>query len=395
MKRILILLAVVPLLAADAQKFLSLSSAMKLALENDTRLLPGKAAWQLAQLRQESPGVWRDPEARFETGLNSDEPFLDSALRFYLPNPWEVRSVSMENASLTATAEAEYRMGGVATAAEVHRMYREFQCLEKEILLADRLTGIKQELASLSDKRVKAGMQTSGQSLLLRWELRETEREARTLRGEQAVLKNRLTALTGLKLETLEIPVLEFPETFAAPDAEVDVAHRPDLMLRQAQVQKADAKLKQARAEQVPWFNHVQTSYSDSSDEWDVQVAVSLPLFSLAGSKKNLALAERSLRQTICEVSEEAVSAQVCMALEALTGAVGEWQLHRTELAELAEATRAEIEKLQEFSPSAPAAWLTLEERLVQAEHRLIQTLREVYSAQADLLFVTGGGYEN
>jgi outer membrane protein TolC len=391
-------LAVLPVLtpvsAGEEPAPLSLSAAAQLALANDARLLPGKTALQLARLRQDAPAVWRDPEARFETGLDSEEDFLNSTLRFYPPHPWQMKAAGLEKASLTAAAAAEHRMAEVAAATEVCRLYRELQCLEKEISLAARLAEIKKERADLSEQQVEAAMETSGRALLVLWELREAEREERALRREFDVLRTRLAARTGLAPETLRLPPLDFSVQFAPADPEQAIRsaleRRPDLQLLQAQLQEAESQVALAQAERIPWLNHVQTGYSDRSDEWAVQVAVSLPVFSLGRSKRNPALAEQSLRKTAFIFSEDAAAAQVREAIVAFDSAAGEWAAHRAEEAELADATRSEIQKLKELAPSAPGEWLALEERLAEAEQRLLQTLRAVYSAQADLFFATG-----
>lgn len=389
-----LLMAIAPAQAEELPAPLSLNTAIEMALKNDIRLLPGKTALQIAQLRQDAAPVWQDPEARFETGLGTEQNSLDSALRFYLPHPWMVKAAALENASLTASAAAEHQMARLATATEAFRLYREFQCLEKEASLATRLVEIKKRLAGLSEQQLAAAMETSSRALMLCWELRAAEQEERALRRELHVLKNRLAARTGLAPEKLRLPALDFAAPFNPVNTEQAVhsalERRPDIQMLQAQLQEAESEMKQVRAERIPWLNHVQTSYSDRSDEWAVQVAVSLPVFSLSGSKKAQALAEQSLRQTALAVSKEAVSIQVREALEALDSATGEWTVHQAEQLELADATRTEIQKLQELAPSAPGEWLALEERLVQAERRLLQTLRVVYSAQADLFFATG-----
>ncbi len=382
-------------MAASAQtELLSLNTAIELALENDVRLLPGKTALQIAQLQQDSPTVWKDPEARFETSLNSEENYVDPSLRFYVPHPWLVRAGAQERAARTDAASANHQTAEATTVAEVYLLYREFQCLEKEIFLADRLAEIKKELFVLAEQQVAAAMKTSGKALLSRWELREAERKVRTLRRERDGLKNRLASRTGLDPNAIQLPALELPENFLTPDSgailRAATGQRPDLRRLQAELKEADAHVKLARAESVPWLNHVQTGYSGRSDEWDVQVAVNIPIFSLRSSKKRVAIAERALRQTILSVSEQAAAAQVREALDRLDGSAAEWAAHRAEQNELTEATQEEIEKLKEFAPSSPGDWLALEERLVQAEHGVLQTLRAVYDAQADLILVTG-----
>jgi outer membrane protein TolC len=386
--------ALLPASAQETEPFLSLSVAIDLAVQKDVRLLPQKTTLRIAQLRQNAPTVWQDPEARFETGLDTREDFFNSALRFYPPHPWQLQAAARETASLTAAAGAEYQMAQAATAADTFLLYRELQCLEKEIPQVELFAGIKKDIMELTEQRVAAAMGTSGEALLLRWEWREAEREVRTLRREYDVLKDRLAVRTGVPRESLHLAPLDYTESFitARPEEACRSAleSRPELLLLQAQLKQAEAQLKQAEAEQLPWFNHVQTSYSDPEHEWEVQVAVSLPIFSLGGSKKRQALAEQSLRQTALMFSEIAVGAQIGETLKALARAGDEWAAHRKEQAELAEATRAEIKKLQEFAPSAPAEWLSLEARLAQADRRLLQTLRAVYSAQAELLLATG-----
>jgi len=382
------------LCAEETPPELTLNRAIELAIQNDLQLLPKKNALQLAQMQQDAPIIWRDPELRFNTGIDLEQHYLDSALRFYPSSPWQVKADRMANASLTAIAEADCQISEMETATAVYRSYRELQCLEAEILLASRSTAIKKEAVALSNQRASASLETSSESLRLRWELRETEQAERTAHWNSSVMKSRLAAQTGLPADQIRTQPLNLSAPFtsirAEPAAESALANRPDLHLLKAQLQQADSQLKQVQAEQIPWLTFVQTGYSEQSDAWDIQVAVSIPVFSRSSTKKQQAATAQFLRQTALTLSEQAVSAQATEAEKALERAVQELADYREEQADLIDATRREIKKLQELAPAAPLDRIRLEEWIVKDDYRQLQLIRAIYSAQADLLFTTG-----
>lgn len=385
------LLFCLPAFAQEPVSVLSLERAVGLAAENDVRVLPGKTAWSLAQLQESVPVPRQDPEARFSTGLNSGQNYLTTSLRFFPQHPWRTKAEAGLLGSATAAAAAEYQTAQLQTAAEVFRLYREIQCMEKDRQLLELLAVIKKELAALKAKQVDEAVEISSRALLARWEQRDTENSLRELLRKIALLKNTLAARTGLSAEELRLPPVSLTETFGPADADSAACRalgiRPDLRRLQALQQASEAKVDLVKAARIPWINHIETSYSDRSDEWAVQVAVSIPVFSLGGSQKGLALAELSLREAEIVFSEKAASSEVQLAAAAFNSALNAWMVQRDEHAELAEATRREIEKIQ---GSLPQERLVLEERLVQAERDLLNLLRSVYSAQADLFFATG-----
>lgn len=377
--------------AEEPVSVLSLERAIGLAAENDVRVLPGKTAWSLAQLQEGAPAPRQDPEARFSTGLNSGQNYLTTSLRFFPQHPWRIKAEASLLGSATATAAAEYQTAQLQTAAEVFRLYREIQCMEKERQLLVQLAVIKKELSALRAQQVDEAVEISSRALLARWEQRETEDVRRELLRKIFLLKNDLSARTGLTAEALLLPPVLLTETFLPADTDTVIrralAGRPDLRLLQARQQQSESKLEIVKAARMPWINHFETGYSDRTDEWAIQVAISIPVFSLGGSQKGLALAEMSLREEEFAFSEKAASAEVRRAASALNSAIEAWVVQREEHDGLAEATRSEIEKLKVLYPQER---LALEERLVQADRDLLNLLRSVYSTQADLFSATG-----
>ena len=393
-KSIFFVLCLLPLWAVQAQDRVSLQTVIELALENDIRLMPGKIQLKVSQLQQSPSAVWEDPEVRVEPSVDSDENYFDSALRFYLPHPWRLKADGMERASKTAASTAELQMGRVQVAVEMFQLYRGFQCLEKEYAFATRLIDVKQQRSELAREQVAASVKTSTDALLLRWELRDAQREARTLQREMDLIKGRLAGWIGQSLDELlldPLPEEEFSVSAGRnPAVETALELRPDLHLLYAQLELAESQVRQVEAERIPWFNHVQAGYSDSSEEWQVQAAVSLPIFSFGGSKKRQALAEQSFRVAAIDASRDAISLEVNQAARVLNNAVEEWQMQQQELGELAGEAEKEIKALQEYASGEPDEWMKLQERLIQAERRLLDVRRSVYAARADYLLATG-----
>ena len=373
---------------------LTINRLIELAIETDVRLLPKRNALQMAQLRQDEPILWADPELRVGTDLNLNRRFINTAVRIYPPNPWQREAEQLEKTSQTSLAQADCQIMEAQTAMEIYRLYREIQCSEKEIELAARLTTVKKEMAAIADRQVKASVETSGGALRYHWELREAQQVERELRQTHQLLKNKLATQTGLAIEEISLPPLNPKEPLDAidPDTRIEsaIAGRPDLQLLQAQLQLTDAQLKQVGAEQRLWFDHVQAGYSEESDAWDIQVAIRIPIFSRKSTKKYQILTDHTLKQTVLLLSEQTIAIQIREAVTSFASAVEELTIYQTELADLNEETSAEIEKLKKFAPSSPMEWIKLEEWLIKADSRQLQLLRNIYSAQATLFSLTG-----
>jgi outer membrane protein TolC len=373
---------------------LTVSRAIERALETDIRLPPKRNALQLAQLRQNEPVRWDDPELRFETGFDLSRKYLNTALRVYPPNPWENEADQLKRESLSSIARADCLLTEAQVAAESLRLYREIQCLEKEIELAARLTAVKKEMASIADRQVAASVITSGGVLRFHWELRDAQQTERELRRACQTKQNQLAIRTGLPTEKFRLTPLDLNESFAPvdPEALIEAARseQPNLHLLEAQLQLTGSQLKNVQAAEIPWFNYVQTGYSENSDAWDIQVAISIPVFSRQRVVKFQILTEQALRQAAITTSEKAIAVQIRDAVKTLDGTINELTTYRTERMDLDDETRAEINKLQQFAPSAPMDWIQLQEWIIKAESRQLQLLRNVYSAQADLFALTG-----
>ncbi len=393
-RRILFWLCVFSGLTASAQSTLSLGEATELVLENDIRLIPGKTGLKISQLKQNQSVVWDDPEIRFETGIDSKDHSVDTAVRLRFPHPWQLQADSMERASQTAISLAGMEMGRIQIATEVFQQYRNFQCLEKELALIRRLIEIKQKRSDFAREQVNAAMKTSADALLLRWELRDVQRDARVLQRELGLLKNWFAERVARPVESLQLdplPDLEMPD-FIDYDIAIQFALelRPDLHLMNAQLQQAQALVRQADVERIPWFNHVQASYDESSEEWSIQTAVSLPIFSFGGSKKRQALAEQTLQKASIDASQDAIARQVQQAAREWTSAIEEWQMHHGEFVELTGETGKEVEMLRKYVAGAPDDWMRLQENLIRAERQLLDVRRNVHAAHANYLFTTG-----
>lgn len=390
--RIATLFAVLFLAQSLCAEELSLQTAIDLALENDLRLLPTRTALQRAQIQQEHIAVWEDPELRLRTGFDDQD--LDTAFRIYLPQPWSLDAEKNLRSAQTAEAVANQQRARLTSVTQTTRLYREFQCLEKELILLARQIDIEQQRVDLSQKQLSANRTTSSQVLLQQWNLREIKQKKRVRQRDFILLKTSLATRTGLFGETLQLPPLEIKESpfqISIEEAiQIARAQRPELQLLRAQRKQTAAQMDQIHAQRIPWFNHLQSNYSDRNQEWGVQVAISLPIFSQSRSRRAPLLAEQSLQQTALEISETAIQFQVREQLALLESAQAEWQILQTEHADLIHATHSEISKLKEFASAAPEEWLRLEEHLLHADHAQLNALRNIYIAQADLFFVIG-----
>jgi outer membrane protein TolC len=324
--------------ASNETEALTLPRAIARACAADGTLAVLKAALAVADARRRAAADLRDPELRISgadgTGdaiENSDAPPAatsvtrtsessrnqGAAIRFFPPHPW-IRGacVSAEAAGLHA-ARMDVRAAEWAVAMEVARLFEDVRYLSRDAALLDQLVAVCDDTRKLFDERAQA-RQVSNLEVLQVAQRRlqavaARDRVRRNLRESRLLLALRV----NLPIEQLALAEPKTPRLFSDPAV---LAHarlavtsgvvRADLEALRWRERAAQARIDAARAERIPWFSYIQAGYASGdqhrqsregagvarersdSDEWRVDVGITIPLFSWDNQTPELRRAE-------------------------------------------------------------------------------------------------------
>ncbi|MDP6523174.1 MAG: TolC family protein [Kiritimatiellia bacterium] len=271
----------------------------------------------------------------------SGESFQDSegyrvAFRLYPPNPWErAAEVSGARADLYA-AQASLQFLRAQTAYEVRKAYAEFQFADEDVKVLDRLLTVSKSLVEITNKLLERGQGTVLDSMNAsrRYLAALSDRDQRIRERDDAL--GQLAGLISLPAESLEVRHENVtlgsldPMTVDLHKLEdTAMRYRGDLVAAGWTVRAARAAYDAAKAARIPWLAHVQASYSsaedqseswsreeevsldgtvsrsqvgeseDDNEEWRVDAAIRLPIFTWIGRTDDLRKAELKHAETL------------------------------------------------------------------------------------------------
>lgn len=288
------------------------------------------------RLRAEEDLGWKDPEFRWgldnghsrQHGLEGNIDPLSSkdshryshdysnsyGIRLYVPNPFVERYAR-------AKIEGDIRKEDMRAAVEAYEIYCEVKMLCYEVVRGKNELRHLQEQSKAWDDLRKA-CQASYESGVFASPLDAIRSETKFAKAKVKIssamseidaLTRRIAWLAGVNPEGLEIedtlPPLPEPEELSIEQlTEIAFARRPDLAAAIAEVDQAEAGVKEARMAMLPWLKFVECAYQrsissdndweyskhgasrESGDEWSLQLAITVPIFTWAG--KSLAFSK-------------------------------------------------------------------------------------------------------
>jgi outer membrane protein TolC len=381
-------------IVSGSAEVLRLEQAIDLAITNDVRLVPYASELQLAQARADAALPYKNPELRLGTELNGNDPGQRASVRFYPPNPWQVKADKKDNGALLGQELARYQSAVLNTTVEVMTTYQELQCLEKEQKLVEQIMKMKATFAAQMDKQLSAAVATQAQGLLAHWELLEAQEEVTNFAAKANLLKQTLAAQIGRSAEDLTILPLEKMDSFIPVNPEKLVAealqNRAELQLLNAQRAQADARLRSAKSAAVPWLNFVELGYRTGSDQWELQAGFEIPIFTLKGTEKMLSYETVSRRNIEIEKQTQAIRFEVEAAAKAYNTTVSEWIALQKHQAVLMKKTRIYLAQMPPSNPQRMSDQLSLEEKLIRAEFKTLALHRRINQAKILLISLVG-----
>lgn len=258
------------------------------------------------------------------------------AFRLYPPNPWErAAEVSQARANMYA-AQASLQSLRAQTAYEVRLAVAEFQFANEDVKILDRLLAVSESLLEITGKLLERGQGTVLDSMNAsrRYLAALSDRDQRIRERDDALGKlARLTSLPADSIDVMNEKVtlgdLDPMTVDTARLADTAMRYRGDLVAAGWRVRAAAAAYDAAKAARIPWLAHVQASYrsgddeteswsreeeqssdgtvtssqtsesEDTSDEWRVDAAIRLPIFTWLGKTDDLRKAELKHAETL------------------------------------------------------------------------------------------------
>lgn len=287
------------------------------ALARDPELRPLRVAVEEARAELGAAVEWRDPELRASYG-ESDSAYTnvfrpdetgeqaEVALRIYPPHLWNIRPLRDAARARFHAAEADLMHQSWQTVQDVRALGAETAFLRRRIELKEEFIGLLKEKKKLLAELAEQGGVTAMDVVELSSDLMGAAMQAADLRLELQQRQTELAARTGIADYQADDKWNSGPGG-KKPDADelADRAARQrfDLVALAWRAEAARADRRAEAGRKIPSLSHIQISQGTQEDEsrdedsWEVQAAVEIPIFSLAGRSEErfLKVEERNL----------------------------------------------------------------------------------------------------
>lgn len=292
---------------------LGLRALTRLALANSPLFAEAEGNLRIAQARRRTVGEWDDPE--FRGGFDWDDVRVtevklpgpgnndavrrneqaSTSVRFYPPNPLEIRAELHKAMAEISYAEYFLRQVGRDVVQEVRELYQELQFLQEDIALGRGLYRLEREEHERLKRLLAEGNQL--RDPVDQQQRRAVSRSGITTSSEIRFqqVRARLASVVGLpepsriKVEGVpNRPLLGFREDTVASLAEMAFMNNLELADLDRLQKLAEGDLKAFKAKKVPWVSFLEAgkdrTYSAHlaiNDTWSVRLAMNVPIFSL------------------------------------------------------------------------------------------------------------------
>ncbi len=235
-------------------------------------------------------------------------------LRVYTANPFVNRWLRKRGEAAARAIEKESEEEAYAIFCEVKMLCLEAELLREEIDLLERMAEVRAKLRDLRREQSEAGVTSPLDLIRAETKLASQRSELFGKRMARQQLVRRIAVLAdvpaeGLRLRPRATDRLPAPAHLdAAALTDLAFMRRPDLARLEQEKEAATHALRAARAGQIPWFEYVEGSVEDThgdiysreelftgrdhttrdETEWQVRVAMTLPVFNWLGDEIRL-----------------------------------------------------------------------------------------------------------
>ena len=320
---------------------LGLRQLTELAIANSPEITAADTVTKVSRARRAIVGQWRDPELRTsfdwddlrvnevkEDGNNDNIRRAESfafSLRFYPPNPWEIRAEMHKAMAEINYADFIYKQASRDVINEVRGLYQELQFLTERARLGEGVYRLEQEeYQRLSELMKEGGLRGPVDKARLR-ALKTQTGEVTSDQIRIRKVRSQLAALVGIndgsRIKVEGVP--DRPMIGFGPGSEAslsEMAFLNDLTLndltRLQRVSKSELSAYEAR--KIPWLSFLSLgrdrTFRDHlavSDSWEIGLSFNIPLFTtfskeatiheeqIKGYQKQVARSRRQIERQI------------------------------------------------------------------------------------------------
>lgn len=338
-------------------------------------------------------------------------------LRVYTVNPFVNRWLRKRGAASARALEKKSDEEAYAVFCEVRTLCLEAELLREETALLERMAEVRGRLRDVRREQADAGVTSPLDLIRAETRLASLRSEIREKQTARQQLVRRIAVLAGVPAEQVVLrPKTAAPPVSAAvldPAVLTDLAfmRRPDLARLEREKEAAEYGVKAARAGQIPWPEYVEGTYEDETSrsyeseeyvsgrdrtsrdetEWQVRVAVTVPVFNWLGDEIKLTRAQLAAAEARVRGQYDMIRMEVCGVLEDYRSACGERDRLAGECERLCTAMTGRIDALAQEPAVKREEVLAAREELLAYRRVCLRTER-AWLLMAQYLETVSGG---
>ncbi len=378
------------------------------------RETPGRLALRSDPLL---PGVPAEPDMRPGEWESRSSDAYEVGLRVFISNPFVNRWLRKSGESAAQAKEAGSREAAYALACEVRSLCLEAASLREEIGVLEQIEAFRTQLRDIRSRQAAAGVagaldliRTVTRAAAIRSDLREKEAEHRQL-------VRRISLLADVPAEQIRLrpPAAEnLPDAAVwAPGELVDLAlsWRPDLARAEREQDAARHAVAAAKAGLLPWFDYVEGSYEgestrstayedyttgydaidQDSTEWQLRLAVNIPIFAWDGKGVRLAQARLAAGAARAQALRAQIRTEIAGVRKDYLRACAERDRLAAECQQVRDVMTAKIDALAQESAVKQEDLLAAREEIADYGRILLRADLECRRLALELESVVGG----
>jgi outer membrane protein TolC len=381
----------------------------------DRTVTPGRDKTTINEKVRENSGkkseITETRDLSFDPFASEED--LSAQFRLYLPHP-AVRRAELVRAQREIelarnVAQAEER----EVVLKIREIYEELQYLQTRITLLKNGTAAAERFATAQDELLAGGLITLDKLDYI--DPDHLAAEGATLEFEAK--RDQLAARVGLRnasrirvTDKLISPTININHTHLEYLIRLALANRGELSQIRGKGMIAEAELKEFKAGLIPFPNYIQGEVgrdeqggNRTGTSWGIQLAMSLPIFSLLGHEKEIYETAIASHYSQMGASREIVTAEVAAAYQNVKRSAAFRDRARSHSTAQAKRNTAFIEKLQGMEPhkleetryDISRGTINTDRRRLDAErgyNRALLQLEGAIGTSLEQVFISGGG---
>lgn len=372
---------------------------------DEDEVMPARTGWRTY------PNEVGQPSRPFTKYRETEDRSFDSdsiGLRVYTANPFVNRWLRKRGAASARALEAESKEEAYAVFCEVRTLCLETDLLREEIALLEQMTEVRVQIRDARREQSEAGVTSPLDLIRAETRLASLQSEIREKQTARQQLVRRIAVLAGIPVAQVRLCPRGSAQPVAAAYLDTAVLsdlafmRRPDLTRCEREKEAAEHGVKAARAGQIPWLEYVEGTYSEedghtcqyeqyysghdytsrNQTEWQVRVAVTIPVFNWLGDEVKLSRTQLAAAEARLQGLYETIRAEIDGVLEDYRSAHAERDRLAGECERLCQTMTARIDAL-EHEPAIKR------EDVLAAREELIAYRRVCLKAEREWLLMT------